>query len=238
MVWQLFPRTFRGWIYLLLGSGLALGAFCLLLLYTTPHWYRPLDPTDQRVMDAAERAQYVALDLHNKLEQLPLGQRSWSITQDQVNSFLAVRSGALDGATTLRAGHVTAPMVILRPGEILLAARIAGAPGGGSAGGVITVVAAVAALAPDGAGHTPIQVTLRGVKMGSLPVPASLIQEKMPDLAKAISAAISKSVDPALLNSLLAGQAVAVPIKYRKHTVYIKDIQVTDGQLTLVLSAS
>ncbi len=131
---QYLPRTFRGWVGLLLILALAVIGFAVLLLYSTPHWYAPLDPTDKNVMDTAEHAQNVVLDLHNKLEELPLGERTWSITQDEINSYLAVSNHDATSPAALRSGQVTDPIVIFKPDEMTLAARVAGVPGGGTGG--------------------------------------------------------------------------------------------------------
>jgi hypothetical protein len=232
---SIIPKTLRGWVKLFLLAVVLVVGFALLLLYSTPRWYAPLDAKDPRVIDTAERAQNNILDLHNKLEQLPLGERQWSITQEEINSFLSVHSAEI-APRNGHSGQISDPIVILKPGQITVAARVAGVPGTGDGGGVVTLVVGVAAIPGSGTEPTAIQITLQSATMGSLPVPPSLVQEKVPQLSTVVSGALAKTVDAATVDQLLRGRAVPVPFVYRKRLVHIKDLQVTDGKLTLAMT--
>ncbi len=230
----ILPKSLRGWIKLFSVAAMLLIGFAVLLLYSTPHWYVPLDPNDQRVIDTAERAQNVLLDLHNKLEQLPLGQRQWSITQDEVNCFLSVHNAEITGGGG-HAGQIADPVVLFSPGQVTIAARVAGLPGRNASGGVMTVVVGIAAIPGAGTEETSVQITLQRATIGSLPVPASMLRDYIPQLSSLASAALAKSVDAATVDQLMRGQAAPVPFMYRKHLVHIKDIQVAEGRLTLAM---
>jgi len=230
------PHTFRGWLLLVLGVGAALAGYATLLLYATPRWYQPLDPRNPQVIDTAERAQNVFLDLHNKIGRLPQGSQTWSITQDEINSFLAVQAAeGLDPARA-RLGQISGPMVILEDGALTVAARVAGVPARHQAGGVVTITAGVAARPAPDTGNTRLQVALQHVRLGALPVPATAVEDTIARFSAALAGATAHSVEPALITQLLQGQAVAVPLKYRKHLVQIQDIQITNGKLSITLA--
>ena len=74
---------------------------CWLLARMTPSWYLPLDPTLNSVMDTAQEAQRVLLfESRNTVERVPLGEQRWTITQDEINSLLAMSTAAAQPAGT------------------------------------------------------------------------------------------------------------------------------------------
>src|SRR5437016_2717995 len=88
---RFWPRTLRGWLAASLTALFLVLSISWALSRATPPWYQPLDPSADTVIDDADRTQRLLLDLHNVVERVPLGEQTWTITQDQVNSLLAIR---------------------------------------------------------------------------------------------------------------------------------------------------
>jgi len=208
-----------------------------MLMRMTPSWYVPLDPTSQHVIDLMERAQNsldlrLGAKLHNAIESVPLGEQSWSISQDEVNALIASRhmSGGGDG------GPVTAPLVIFTPGKITLAARSKRIPSGHPDGGVGSVAVTIL---PTNA------IRLCGAWLGRLPIPKSLVERRITSLAPEIVAAVqqqialqvgsspnSKEIEPLILG-ILRGDPLP-PIDANR--IIIKAIRIDDGLFTIIFA--
>jgi hypothetical protein len=247
---RVLPRTFGGWALLLLGLLLLAGLTAYLLARSTPAWYVLLDPTDQQVIDQAERAQRkLYLDLNNTLQAVPLGKHEWTITQDEINSLIAVHFADANAATTGGAAPpaVSGPIVVFTPGKITLAARTPKAPGGTPNGGVVSVVFSVRSTqAVDGSPAGVIHID--GLWVGNLPVPRSFAQDRvqatLPQLIPAIERALSLRLGARRSDTvkhdvedtsrlIAAGEPFPLEFKFDRRMVVIKEIRVDDGSLTI-----
>jgi hypothetical protein len=226
---------------------LLVGAF--LMVRHTPSWYVPLDPTSDHVLDEADVAQNkVALELHNAVQRVPLGDQKWTITQDEINSLLAIRfsNAAPDKAGSL---PISGPLIIFSGGEVRLAVRTTKIPSGNAAGGVASIVFAVTTTT-DAAGEPIGLIKITGVYAGSLPIPKSLVEERMRRAVPTIAAVAhqtityqlgvrdSASMMPQIETAIHAvAEGEPFPLKFvaDHREVLVKEIHIDDGILTIVL---
>ena len=177
------PRTWRGWLL----AAFAVVSLILLATWilsrTTPPWYRPLPPDEDWVIDNYDHAQKTMLDLHNVTERVPLGEQTWSITQDEINSLLAIQFAPPlnpDGTRTPPANPpvVSAPFVLFTPGEVTFCARTTRLASGNPNGGVVSATFSVSIV--SGADGKPSGlVRLKSVWAGNLPIPKSAVEPRI-----------------------------------------------------------
>ncbi len=235
-------------VFLALGGVILLvGGMAFLLARHTPGWYVPLDPTSDHVLDEADVAQNkVALELHNAIQRVPLGEQTWTITQDEINSLLAVRFGA---AAVDKAVPVSGPLVVFSGGEVRLAVRTPRVPSGNPAGGVASIVFGVTTTT-DASGEPIGLIKISGVAAGSLPIPKWVVETRMRRLVPTLAAVVhqtityqlgvrdSASMMPQIETAILAvAEGQPFPLKFvaDHRTVLVKEIRVEDGVLTIVL---
>jgi hypothetical protein len=235
---RLWLNTWRGramWFF----AGVVL-AFAVVwtLVRMTPGTYRPLDPTDNMVIDLSARAQnLIRYELHTKVERVPLGEQTWTITQDEVNSYLAVLPQLADE-------RVSDPFVAFGPGTVTVSARIRDLPGATKQGGVATLVFAV--TVEEHFGRKMGQVKLVGARAGRLPVPVSWVEARirgaMPQIVQAVEKMIQVQLntkDVSAVEDALqrAGAGQPFPLEYRinKKDVVVKEIKLEEGRFTVVL---
>jgi hypothetical protein len=220
----------------------------------TPGWYQPLSPNEDWVIDNADRAEKLMLDLHNVVQRVPLGEQQWSIRQDEVNSLLAIRFAPPLNADGSRSAPkvvplVSDPVVVFTPGKVTVAARSTRIPGSDPRGGVGSVVFSVGIVQDAQDGRMGL-VKLDSVWVGSLPVPRSLVNDRlqaaMPSIIKAVEEAIELQLntrDTAKIEGYVE-QAVRdvtagnpFPLRYTidRKQIVIKDLKVEDGRFTVVL---
>jgi hypothetical protein len=260
---RFWPRTWRGWLATLAVVVVALLATGWILARMTPSWYAQalLDPNDIDVMDNAERAQKLLyFELHNAIERVPVSEQTWTITQDEINSFLAVQFAQLQPArpsreistqsSATRQALVSDPLVVFTPGKVTISARSPRLPGSDSRGGVGSVVFSVGIVnAPDGQPMGIVKLT--SVWIGNLPVPRSLVEGRIKTVAPSIVAAVEEAVRLRMNTSDASKmvpyvdeivsdvtQARPFPLKQAMGSkrFVIKDLRVDQGQLTVVLA--
>jgi hypothetical protein len=257
-IWQkLRLATWRGRFGWVLGLLVAALVIAWLLVRATPSWYQPLDVNDHAVIDAAGRADNLILfDLRNTVQDVPLGTQRWSITQDEVNAFLAIRTASPlnpDGTRMPPAPdqRISDPYVIFEPGFVSIAARLRDIPSSDPRGGVGTLTFSVGIVrAADGSRKGLIK--LAGARAGYVPLPTSVVEAKMRAILPGVMATIEKLVDEQIAdNSTGTSWADAVadafgqitrgepfPLEYKvdkKHLV-IDGLEAAEGKFTLVLS--
>lgn len=242
-----------------MGMLLAVVLFGWLLARMTPSWYVPLDPADDNVMRTASRAQNLLyFDLRTAAERVPLGEQRWTITQDEVNSFLAVNIApplSPEGAGTRpppgpAQNPASDPFVVFSPGRITVCARIAKLPSGEPQGGVGSMTFSVGVISgPDG---TPMgQVKLTRVWAGYLPVPRALLQAWLARQVPAMTEAVRRMVQlqfgtrdivkaAPIVQQIVqcAGEGRPFPLQYKvdNKEFLIQELRVDDGALTVVLT--
>ncbi len=186
---RLHLATWRGRIAWAAGILLIAVMFAWTLARMVPPWYQPLDKNDQGVMDTAGEAErLLQFDLREAVERVPLGEQTWTITQDQINSYLAIdMARAIDGSSS-RSGkpaQFSEPFVIFSPGEVRVSVRTTAIPGAGAGGEIVTAAFGVG-IAPGTDGKRVGRVKLTGVWIGRLRVPAWMVAGKIAALAPAI----------------------------------------------------
>jgi hypothetical protein len=254
---RLVPRTWRGWLGV---AGLVVGVVLVTawgFARATPGWYQPLDPQDDGVIDTADHAQKRLLDLHNVIGRVPLGEQRWSITQDEINSLLAIRFApplTADGGRQAPAkpAVVSGPVVVFTPGKVTVSARTTRSPVlgvGDPAGGVVSVVFSVGIV--RGADGTDMGlVKLDGVWLGLLPVPRGLLEGRLRALMPMITAAVEEAIELQLngrdtakimpyAEEVVRSVTEAKPFPLRhaidKKQIVIRELRVAEGSFSTVL---
>jgi len=247
-VWaKLHLNTWLGRLGWAFGLVLVVLLTAWILARTTPGWYQPLDPNDDVVSAEASRAESLWGELNNTVQRVPLGDQTWTISQNELNSFLAVYAHlALDQA----GNPITDPYVCFRNGEVTIAARSVKLPSGYKQGGVGSVTFSVGTVVgPDGS--TMGLVKLQSVKVGLLTVPKSLVESRLRAMTPAI---VTTAVDAgrqlgsgshsnsghsldAMIEQITRAVAVGepFPLRYRidRKDVVIKELKVEDGRFTV-----
>lgn len=228
-----------------------------MLIRATPAWYRPLDPDDQGVQDAALRGQTLLyFNLRNATERVPLGEQRWSISQDELNGFLAVNYSPPLTTVGTRAtmdparNPVSDPFVVFGNGEITVGARITKIPSGNQQGGVGSVRFSMA-VTPGPDGEPQGVVKMQRVYAGLLPVPqfvvASRLQALLPVILQAsvhvaevqMGAHASDKTETAveaIARGVVEGTPFPLHFKLDKKEFIVKDIVVEPGRFTLLLA--
>jgi hypothetical protein len=238
-----------GWA---LGIALAVIVACWFMSRSTPTWYQPLDPSDSNVNANASRAETLMnFEWRNTMQRVPLGDQTWSITQDELNSYLAVyASRALDSA----GNPISDPYVVFSKNEVTLAARSKHLPGSEAQGGVGSVTFGIG-IVTDASGMRRGLIQLRSVHAGLLPVPKSVVETRMREFLPVV---INAAVDAARTQLGISSRENAVhdldevieqiirhvargepfPLEFRavKKDIVIKELLVEKGRLTIVLS--
>jgi len=228
-----------------------------MLIRATPGWYRPLDPDDQGVQDAGLRGQTLLyFDLRTATERVPLGEQRWSISQDEMNSFLAVNySQPLTTAGTRTVmdparNPVSDPFVVFGNGEITVGARITKVPSGNAQGGVGSARFSVAV--EHGSDGEPMGVVkLQRVYAGLLPVPRGLVESRLQALLPVILQASvhvaevqlgahasekTENAVEAIARGVVDGTPFPLHFKQDKKEFVVKEIVVEPGRFTMELA--
>jgi hypothetical protein len=246
-----YPRSRRGWIILVGSSLFMLLLITWLLSRATPSWYHPLNPTETAVIDKAEHAQDKFLDLHNALQRTPLGDQRWTVTQDELNALLAVRFNAATPAPTdaVAPPLISAPFVRFTPGLVTVAARTTKVSACNANGGVVSASFVVeSSTAPDGSpvGH----VRLASTHVGNLPIPTSVVQNKIRALAPAIITAANQAITyqfgsksgakvpeiETAIHAIVDAEPFPLLFTYDRRKILVKEIRVADGSLSITFA--
>ncbi len=187
------PRHVLGWLWRLLIIALILLLFCWSLTLWTPGWYRPLSTAGPVVQEQAREAQSLLLNLRNQIQNPRIRYVRWIITQDQVNSLLALvydesSAGLPHGHTAL----VRRPFVRFGNGRITFAARIKGLFASSVASitiGVRTAPALTPGAAPEG------HIQILSLHSGELPIPRFLIIAELQSLTPRLAPSIEHTLD-------------------------------------------
>jgi hypothetical protein len=221
-----------------------------LLSRSAPPWYEPLDATDQRVIDLSDRGQAILLDLHNKVQRVPTGEQAWTITQDELNSYVAIQfARALDARAGGEPPVVSAPVVVFTPGKVTVAARTTRLPSPNRDGGVATLVFDVGTV-PSTDGKTMGLVKLTGVWAGMLPLPRSAVDTRLQALVPTITAAIQQAAQAQfnlrestqwtraaedVVHKASVGEPFPLEFKVDRKQLVIRDLRVEEGKFTVVM---
>lgn len=226
-------------------------SFGYFLIRSTPRWYQPVSADDPNVDDYATAAQSRFLEFHNAFARLPLGQQTWSITQDQLNAYLAAtyRNPGQNDPQSSSNPLISSPMVILTPDTITLAARSPKVPSHDPAGGVVTLGFKVQTLPPDpsaGRGSMGL-ITLQSIWIGALPLPPSALRSQSEQLSAALEASVRQAIthnightDAAqyVASATHAIRGEPFPLTYTsgRHRFIITSIRITNGQFLMTIA--
>ena len=227
--------------YLAIIGGLFAGLFVLLLLLaaSSPGWYRPLNPIHRQVRDNANHAQASFLALRNELQNPRLNRITWRITQDEINSLLAVtlenvRRGRRHYSPTTSLAN---PFIHFEDNTIVFAIKDNRLP----LHPVVTLAVSVHMM-PMVAGNEPsARLGIRSLHLGLLPVPRSIVVQKVAGLQPRIAQSLrqtlgvyagvgyAKSAAPQIMNwlsSILAGKPFPLEIKSKYRRLFVSRISV------------
>lgn len=227
--------------YLAIIGGLLAGLLLLLLLLvvSAPGWYSPLNPIRRTVRDNANHAQASFLALRNELQNPHLSRITWRITQDEINSLLAVtleniQQGRRHGA---QSASLANPFIHFEDNAIAFAIQDNRLP----VHPIMTMSVGVRMM-PIVAGSEPkARVRIRSLNIGLLPVPKSFVVQKLAGLRPQVGrslrqtlavyagAGYAKSAAPQMMDwlaSILAGKPFPLEIKTKYRRLLISRISV------------
>lgn len=235
------------------------GATLLILLIASwtlarmaPPWYQPLDPRNEGVIDTSGRAeQLLHFELRNTVERVVMGTQTWSITQDQLNSYLAIDvARALGASDDGKSAPASDFYVVFSPGELRVCARSTRIPGGGKAGAIATLVYSIKIIpGPDGQPQGLVKLT--GAWVGCLPVPKSLVASRLSALTPAAVAAVQQAIELRMgvrdeeqwgpvAEEIIRDASAGKPFPLHYHILHkdlvIKSLDLGKGKFTLVLA--
>jgi hypothetical protein len=247
---RFLPRTWRGWLLTFFSVVLLVLLGTWLLSRSAPPWYQPLDASDQRVIDLSDRGQAILLDLHNKVQRVPTGEQTWTISQDELNSYIAIQfARGLDTRGNGAPPLVSAPLVLFSPGRVTVSARTTRLPSPNKDGGVGSLVFDVGTV-PSTDGKTMGLVKLTGVWAGCLPVPRSVVDTRLRAMVPTITAAIQQAAQTQfnlressqwsreadeVVHKASAGEPFPLEFKVDRKQLVIRAIRVEEGRFTLVM---
>lgn len=242
-------RRWRTWLL----AGAALLLFGLLLsiwmVYRTPDWYRPIRADDPNVDIFASKAQASLGQLQNNWRNAIVKETTWTITQNELNSLIAVNGEEIRRLTP-RYG-VEDPMVSFSPDTVTFSTRMQQIPGQGGRGGIVSLVVTLKTIPPRNAETgAKLQVAVRGVWIGSLPLPQWAVRQQLDSMWPSLLAGVQQAMtDPSnpqknqndhaviveALEHARRGEAF-VPTDPRTGRRYpLRNIQVSDGKFTVHL---
>jgi hypothetical protein len=241
-----------------LGGMLVVGVFvCWVLARMTPAWYLPLDPANDEVIRTAGQAQNrLYFDLRTAMERVPLGEQRWTITQDEINSFLAVNTPGLSSTNGTHPSAdparnpISDPYVVFTKGQVSVCARITKLPSPDPQGGVASLTFAVGIVAgPDGKPRG--QVKLAGAWAGKLPIPRGMLEDRLRALVPTIAEAARQTAqvqfgmrdmdrNGPIIEQFVRGVGAGLPFplqfKMDNREFVVKELRVDDGSFTIVLA--
>ncbi|GMV98807.1 MAG: hypothetical protein AMXMBFR83_31550 [Phycisphaerae bacterium] len=223
-------RLLRRWRWVLAGLAVMLlgcAATLWLLFQHIPAWYRPARiplAELQRVRDDW----LAATDRVNVQLNRATGPFQVTLTQDQLNEWLAVRESIEPLSRNWLPPSIQEPMVVLEKGAVRLGATYAG-------DGVSTVlsVRVVPAREPDG-----IRIRLDDLSGGSLGLPDFAVRAVLEDLDNRLAGSRSDGERPAVaVKDLLDGVLVPNTVRWPGggSRVRIVDVRIEPGTISVTL---
>lgn len=234
----------------LVGVLLAILAIGVALLLAEPAFYHAPALSPEQAESAAKRVEDKLVEIRNvtvERRAAPASSYVVTFTQDELNAFLAKWS-ELSHVRAATGGQVRRPMVILRPDELILAAKI-------DAAGMQAVAAVHLRPTLDDAG---LRLPITAVTAGRLPVPPAQLlarlkgplepmRRRLPDwqAAARLNAAghanddATKALYARLLLAAVDGGHAVEPVLlvpsdgHRAVPVRLTEVSVAEGELTL-----
>ena len=185
------PKSSTSWILaVLILIGLICAAVAALMILP-PYWYRPIHTMNDAVYNQADHAQASLMALRNKLRKPNAGTITWTITQRDINSLLAVAYGVeKKSKTPHNPGDLTDPFVRFTDNQITFAARDSRIPGRPVASAGVNVILT------SGSGSPPkAHITINSLHVGDLPLPPSLLTDRLKTFLPRLAPVVEKIID-------------------------------------------
>ncbi|MGC8624093.1 MAG: hypothetical protein ACP5VQ_02370 [Phycisphaerae bacterium] len=185
------PKSATSWgLAILVVLALVLSVVVALLLLP-PRWYRPIHQMNDAVYNRADHAQASLMALRNQLRNPRTGAITWTITQREVNSLLAVAYGVPEKSKKHRhPSAFTDPYVHFTNNQITFAARDSRIPGNA----VVSVTISVAFL-PAVTTAPQARIDIRVLRIGSFPLPTSWLTARLQSVLPRLSPMVRKIID-------------------------------------------
>ena len=206
------PKSTTSWLLaVLILVGLIIAAIAALMILP-PYWYRPIHTMNDAVYNQADHAQASLMALRNKLRDPHPGAITWTITQREINSLLAVAYGVPKKSKTQHnPGGLTDPYVRFTDNQITFAAQDSRVPGNAVASVGVNVKLTSTVGSPPQA-----TITINSLRIGNFPLPPSLLTDRLkavlPRLAPVVQKIINvyagpryaRAATPQIVNSVTA----------------------------------
>ncbi len=185
------PKSSTSWVLAVLVLIVLIFAAVIALLILPPSWYRPIQTMNDDVYNQADHAQASLMALRNKLRRPDPGTITWTITEQEINSLLAVAYGVdQKSKTPHNPGGLTDPFVRFTDNQITFAARDTQLPGNPVASVGVNVRLISAAGAPPQA-----RITINALHAGDLPLPPSLLTNRLKTFLPRLAPVVEKIID-------------------------------------------
>jgi hypothetical protein len=166
-------------------------AAAVALMLLPPGWYRPIHTMNDAVYNQADHAQASLMALRNQLRNPHAGKITWTITQREVNSLLAVAYGVPAKTKSVHhPGGFTDPFVRFTDNQITFAARDRGVPGN-----AVASVGVRIELSRNGHSIPQAHITIDSLKIGNFPLPPSLLTSRLKTVLPRLSPVVRKIID-------------------------------------------
>ncbi len=186
------PKSSTSWILAVLILIALIIAAILALILLPPYWYRPIRTMSDAVYNQSDHAQASLMALRNKLRKPHVGTITWTITQREVNSLLAVayRVEKKKKTPPRKLPGLTDPFVRFTDNQITFAVRDNRMPGRPVASAGVNV-----ALLPDLGSGPRARITINALHVGDLPLPPSLLINRLKTLLPRLAPVVEKIID-------------------------------------------
>lgn len=185
------PKSTTSWLLaVLILVGLIIAAIAALMILP-PYWYRPIHTMNDAVYNQADHAQASLMALRNKLRNPHPGAITWTITQREINSLLAVAYGVPKKSKTQHnPGGLTDPYVRFTDNQITFAAQDSRVPGNAVASVGVNVK-----LTPAGGSPPQATITINSLRIGNFPLPSSLLTDRLKAVLPRLSPVVQKIIN-------------------------------------------
>ncbi len=185
------PKSSTGWLLAVGVLIILIIAAALALMLLPPSWYRPIHTMNDAVYNQADHAQASLMALRNQLRNPQAGVITWTITEREVNSLLAVAYGVPKKSKSVHnPGGFTDPYVRMTDNQITFAARDRGIPGN-----AVASVGVRIELSRRGNSVPQATITIDSLSLGNFPLPPSLLTSRLKTVLPRLSPVVRKIID-------------------------------------------
>ncbi len=185
------PKSTTSWFLAILVLVALIIAGIAALIILPPYWYRPIHTMNDAVYNQADHAQASLMALRNKLREPHPNAITWTITQREINSLLAVAYGVpKTSKNTHNPGGLTNPYVRFTDNQITFAAQDSRVPGSPVASVGINVE-----LTRTGGSAPQAKITIDSLRIGNLPLPPSLLTNRLKAVLPRLAPVVQKIID-------------------------------------------